>query len=88
MPWRTASSRRCGALYPWRRLCGTGIARSRRPACGFIDSGQLAQVMTDWQDKTFPLCALYTTRHLPAAKLRAFVYSVAALAQGRRATTD
>ncbi|MFD1295567.1 hypothetical protein ACFQ4Q_02840 [Lysobacter gummosus] len=44
--------------------------------------------MTDWQDKTFPLCALYTTRHLPAAKLRAFVYSVAALAQGRRATTD
>jgi DNA-binding transcriptional LysR family regulator len=70
-------------------LSGAGIARVK--AIGvqrFIDSGQLTQVLTDWQGEAFPLYALYPSRHLPAAKLRAFVDFVAALAQGHGAAAD
>jgi DNA-binding transcriptional LysR family regulator len=63
-------------------LSGAGIARVK--AIGvqrFIDSGQLVQVLTDWHGESFPLYALYPSRHLPAAKLRAFVDFIDALVQ-------
>ncbi|MGH8082604.1 MAG: LysR family transcriptional regulator [Lysobacter sp.] len=62
-------------------LSGAGIARVK--AIGvqrFLDSGQLRQVLPDWHGEAFPLYALYPSRHLPAAKLRAFVDFIAALA--------
>ncbi|MGO1073284.1 LysR family transcriptional regulator [Lysobacter sp. CA199] len=63
-------------------LSAVGIARVK--AIGvqrFLDSGQLVEVLPDWHGESFPLYALYPSRHLPAAKLRAFVDFVAALAQ-------
>lgn len=62
-------------------LSGVGIARVK--AIGvqrFLDSGQLVEVLADWPGESFPLYALYPSRHLPAAKLRAFIDFVVALA--------
>lgn len=55
-------------------LAGAGIAQ----VLGFstqalIDSGELVQLFPEWCGETFPLYALYPSRHLPAAKVRAFV---------------
>jgi len=55
-------------------LQGVGIARFK--AIGiqqFIDDGALVQVLPDWLGETFPLYALYPSRHLPPAKVRAFI---------------
>ena len=38
-----------------------------------IDDGKLTKLFPDWPDERFPLYALYPSRHLPAAKVRAFV---------------
>ena len=38
-----------------------------------LDDGQLIDLFPDWPDKRFPLYALYPSRHLPAAKVRAFI---------------
>jgi DNA-binding transcriptional LysR family regulator len=55
-------------------LEGVGIARVK--AIGIqhlIDQGALVEVLTDWRGDSFPLYALYPSRHLPAAKVRAFI---------------
>ena len=52
---------------------GVGIARVK--AIGVqrhIERGRLVEVLPDWLGDTFPLYALYPSRHLPAAKVRAF----------------
>jgi DNA-binding transcriptional LysR family regulator len=33
----------------------------------------LVNLFQEWPDETFPLYALYPSRHLPAAKVRAFI---------------
>ena len=38
-----------------------------------MDDGRLIDLFPDWPDKRFPLYALYPSRHLPAAKVRAFI---------------
>ena len=55
-------------------LAGAGIAQ----VLGFstqrlIDSGDLVQLFPEWCGETYPLYALYPSRHLPPAKVRAFI---------------
>jgi DNA-binding transcriptional LysR family regulator len=55
-------------------LAGVGIARVK--AIGvrhLIEQGALVEVLSDWSGESFPLYALYPSRHLPAAKVRAFI---------------
>jgi DNA-binding transcriptional LysR family regulator len=55
-------------------LGGVGIARVK--AIGvqpLIDQGVLIELLPDWPGESFPLYALYPSRHLPAAKVRAFI---------------
>jgi DNA-binding transcriptional LysR family regulator len=55
-------------------LSGAGIAQIK--AIGIqdlLDTGQLVDLFPDWADERFPLYALYPSRHLPAAKVRAFM---------------
>jgi DNA-binding transcriptional LysR family regulator len=55
-------------------VAGTGVAQVM--ALGvkeLLDRGQLVELFPDWPGETFPLYALHPSRHLPAAKVRAFV---------------
>jgi DNA-binding transcriptional LysR family regulator len=58
---------------------GHGVAQSfelgLRP---MLVSGELVQVLPDWADERFPLYAYHPSRHLPAAKVRAFLEFVLA----------
>ncbi len=64
-------------------LAGVGIAQIK--ALGIPDllrSGRLVDLFPDWPDEKFPLYALYPSRHLPAAKVRAFSDFVATVIGG------
>ena len=53
---------------------GVGIARVK--AIGvqhLLQQGTLVELLSDWHGESFPLYALYPSRHLPAAKVRAFI---------------
>ncbi|WP_284401844.1 LysR family transcriptional regulator [Dyella lipolytica] len=55
-------------------VAGAGVARIK--AIGVRDqlaTGKLVELLPDWQCEGFPLYALYPSRHLPAAKVRAFI---------------
>src|SRR3984893_19056235 len=55
-------------------LQGVGIARVK--AIGvrhLIEEGAVVDLLPAWLGDTFPLYALYPSRHLPAAKVRAFI---------------
>ncbi len=55
-------------------LSGVGVAQIK--AIGIqelVDAGKLIDLFPDWPDEMFPLYALYPSRHLPAAKVRAFI---------------
>jgi len=55
-------------------LGGVGVARVK--AIGvrhLIDQGALVELLADWHGESFPLYALYPSRHLPPAKVRAFI---------------
>jgi DNA-binding transcriptional LysR family regulator len=66
-------------------LSGAGVAQIK--ALGIqelLDNGKLIDLFPDWPDERFPLYALYPSRHLPAAKVRAFIdFVVAALGTGQ-----
>lgn len=55
-------------------LAGAGVAQvlgfSAQP---YIDRGEMVCLFPEWNGETFPLYALYPSRHLPPAKVRAFV---------------
>lgn len=56
--------------------CLTGVGIARIKAIGvqdLIDSGALVELLPDWPTETYPLYAIYPSRHLPAAKVRAFI---------------
>lgn len=60
-------------------LVGAGVARMK--AIGIRDqlaTGELIELLPDWQCESFSLYALYPSRHLPAAKVRAFIDFVTA----------
>src|SRR5471032_919560 len=55
-------------------LAGAGIARLKASGVQtLIEQGQLVQLLPEWAGEVFPLYALYPSRHLPAAKVRAFI---------------
>ncbi len=59
-------------------LAGVGIARVKSIGIrDLLDRGDLVELFPDWQGEAFPLHALYPSRHLPAAKVRAFIDFVA-----------
>lgn len=61
-------------------LCagGNGIAQTIELGLApLLVSGALVQVLPDWAEERFPLYAYYPSRHLPPAKVRAFVDFVA-----------
>lgn len=61
-------------------LAGVGIAQVMALSVReLIDQGRLIDLFPDWPDETFPLYALYPSRHLPPAKVRAFLDFVLAL---------
>ncbi|RTD98146.1 LysR family transcriptional regulator [Variovorax atrisoli] len=54
----------------------SGICVAQIKAVGIqpqLDSGELVDLFPDWPDERLPLHALYPSRHLPAAKVRAFI---------------
>jgi DNA-binding transcriptional LysR family regulator len=55
-------------------LSGCGIYQSLelglRP---WLQSGKLVQILADWCEERYPLYAYYASRHLPPAKIRAFL---------------
>jgi DNA-binding transcriptional LysR family regulator len=55
-------------------LAGTGVAQVL--AIGvkdLLEAGRLVDLFPDWPDETFPLYALYPSRHNPPLKVRAFI---------------
>ena len=55
-------------------LAGVGVARIK--AIGvreLLDKELLIELLPEWRGEAFPLYALYPSRHLPAAKVRAFI---------------
>lgn len=55
-------------------IAGTGIAQVM--ALGvqdLLDQARLVELFPDWPDERFPLYALHPSRHLPPAKVRAFI---------------
>jgi DNA-binding transcriptional LysR family regulator len=53
-----------------------GICVAQIKAVGIqpqLDSGELVDLFPDWPDERLPIYALYPSRHLPAAKVRAFI---------------
>ncbi|MFZ6647241.1 LysR family transcriptional regulator [Undibacterium sp. TJN25] len=55
-------------------LSGVGIAQVKAVGVqDLLDQGLLVDLFPDWPDEKFPLYALYPSRNLPAAKVRAFI---------------
>ncbi|MEI9916033.1 MAG: LysR family transcriptional regulator [Methylovirgula sp.] len=63
-------------------VAGLGIALAVEFGLeNFIARGELVQILPDWAEERYPLYAYYLSRHLPPAKVRAFLdFVVTALA--------
>ncbi|UII69888.1 LysR substrate-binding domain-containing protein [Pseudomonas sp. HN11] len=66
------------------RICEEGQAVAQVLELGVeaaLREGRLIELFADWPDEYFPLYALYPSRHLPPAKVRAFLEFVVALSR-------
>jgi DNA-binding transcriptional LysR family regulator len=55
-------------------LAGTGVCQVLSIAVrGLLEEGRLVNLFPDWPDETFPLHALYPSRHHPPAKVQTFI---------------
>lgn len=55
-------------------VAGQGLFQSLEFGLGpWLRSGKLVLVLTGWQEERYPLYAYYPSRHLPPAKIRAFL---------------
>ncbi|MFK3797005.1 LysR family transcriptional regulator [Pseudomonas sp. NPDC088444] len=66
------------------RICEQGQAVAQVLELGVeaaIRDGRLVELFPDWQDEHFALYAVYPSRHLPPAKVRAFLEFVVALSR-------
>jgi DNA-binding transcriptional LysR family regulator len=53
---------------------GHGVAQVFEFGLGrFLAAGELVQILADWAEERFPLYAIHPSRHLPPAKVRAFL---------------
>jgi DNA-binding transcriptional LysR family regulator len=69
------------------RVCLDGVGIARIKAIGvqeLLDQGKLVELFPAWSGETFPLHALYPSRHLPAAKVRAFIDFVRQVVGGEK----
>jgi len=61
-------------------LAGQGIFQSLELGMGrWLDRGELVHILADWSDEMWPLYAYHPSRHLPPAKVRAFLDFVSGL---------
>ena len=69
-------------------VAGQGIFQSLAIGLDpWLASGQLVKILPDWSDELYPLYAYHPSRHLPPAKVRAFVdfvQEIAGEAKARR----
>jgi DNA-binding transcriptional LysR family regulator len=64
-------------------LAGQGVFQSLELGLGrWLERGELVQILTDWSDETYPLYAYHPSRHLPPAKVRAFLDFVQGIGSG------
>jgi len=55
-------------------VSGYGVFQSLELGLGpWLRSGKLAQILSEWGKERYPLYAYYASRHLPPAKIRAFL---------------
>jgi DNA-binding transcriptional LysR family regulator len=55
-------------------VAGQGVFQSLAMGLGpWLASGQLVQVLAEWSEERYPLYAYHPSRHLPPAKVRAFL---------------
>jgi DNA-binding transcriptional LysR family regulator len=60
-------------------IAGHGIAQTIEFGLdSLLASGELVQILGEWADERFPLYAYHPSRHLPPAKVRAFLDFVVA----------
>ena len=65
-------------------LAGVGIARVKAVGVQqLLRQGALVELLADWPGERFPLYALYPSRHLPPAKVRAFIDFVQSRLDGK-----
>jgi DNA-binding transcriptional LysR family regulator len=66
-------------------VAGQGVFQSLEMGLGdWLASGQLVQVLSDWSGERYPLYAYHPSRHLPPAKVRAFLDFVQDIARDER----
>ena len=70
-------------------VAGHGIAQSIEFGLdSLLASGELVQILADWAEERFPLYAYHPSRHLPPAKVRAFLdFVVASIAPSSKKET-
>jgi DNA-binding transcriptional LysR family regulator len=67
-------------------LSGVGVAQIKEIGIREqLARGELVDLFPSWAAERLPLYALYPSRHLPAAKVQAFVEFVLRVLAGRRA---
>lgn len=55
-------------------VSGGGVFQSLEVGLGpWLQSGKLVQILAEWSEERYPLYAYYASRHLPPAKIRAFL---------------
>lgn len=65
-------------------VAGQGIFQSLAIGLNpYIARGELVEILPDWPGEQFPLYAYHPSRHLPPAKVRAFLAFVDEVARGR-----
>jgi DNA-binding transcriptional LysR family regulator len=63
-------------------VAGQGVFQSLEMGLGpWLASGQLVQILPDWAEEQYPLYAYHPSRHLPPAKVRAFLDFVQEIAR-------
>jgi DNA-binding transcriptional LysR family regulator len=50
----------------------------------WLERGELVDILTDWSDEIYPLYAYHQSRHLPPAKVRAFLDFVQEIGSSQR----
>ena len=66
-------------------VAGQGVLQILEMGLGpWLTSGQLVQVLPDWAEERYPLYAYHPSRHLPPAKVRAFLDFVQEITRAER----
>lgn len=70
-------------------VAGQGIFQSLALGLGpFLARGELMQILPDWSDELYPLYAYHPSRHLPPAKVKAFLDFIQDVAREERSVDD